>query len=412
MLKTLKLRLYPTQEQERLFHEAVGASKFTYNYVIRTQQANYAIGNKFITYYDLKKQFNQYKQTVPFLLACSSETLIGALRDAFTAYDNFFDTKQKKRSGYPKFRGRFDKKFYTRYDRLKAGINLDSEKDKATISRALKGQSSDYDISKRVRLDRIGWVKVAEPERLRGHTKFQNPRVKYDGKHWNLTVSVEFEPEEVQHTDEVVGIDLGIKDLAIASNGRVYKNINKSVKMRKLEKRKKRLQRQSSRKYQAQRVKGTAVVKGERFKKSNNQRKLEKRIAAISKKQSNIRRTYIQQVVADIVKTHPRAIVMESLNTAGLMKNHKLARSIQEQNWRYFTEHTRWKCLQTQTDFIQAGRFYASSKTCNVCGNVKHNLTLRDRVYTCEECGHVEDRDLNASHNLRDYGKNLLPNAA
>ena len=411
MLKTLRVRLYPTHEQEKLFHSFVGCSKFVYNYVIRNQQENYKAGGKFIKYFDFKKQFTQAKKEYPFLLECSNQTLDGAMRDAYKAFENFFDKSRKKLSGYPKFRSRYEKKFYVRYDKLKAGINLNPIKDKNTISRALKNKPANFDITKRVYLECIGWVKVSESERFIGITSFKNPRVKFDGKHWYLTVAVEASPEVTLLTDEVIGVDLGVKELAITSDGRHYANVNKSAKMRKLEKQKKRLQRQSARKYKAQRQSGTAVIKGEHFKKSNNQKKLEARISSLSRRQANIRNTYMCQVVSDLVKTHPRAIAMENLNVTGMLKNGKLSRSIQEQTFGAILNQTEWKCKQVCIEFLQADRFYPSSKRCNACGYVHKELKLSDRIYICPSCGHRKDRDANAADNLRDYGKLLLTTA-
>lgn len=411
LLKTLKVRLYPTQEQEKLFHSFVGCSKFVYNYVIRKQKENYEQGNKFINYYDFKKLFTQDKKEHSFLLECSNQTLDGTMRDAFKAYENFFDKSRKKLSGYPKYRTRYEKKFYTRYDKVKFGINLDAVKDRNTISRALKNKPPDYDITKRVYFERIGWVKVAEPERFIGINSFKNPRVKFDGKYWYLTVAVELHSPKITHTEEVLGVDLGVKELAIVSNGSRYANVNKSVKMQKIEKRKKRLQRQSSRKYQAQQTKGTAIQKGEKFKKSNNQKKLEAKIAKLSRKQANTRRTHICQAVTDLVKTHPRAIVVENLNVVGMLKNGKLAQSIQEQTFGAFLKQAEWKCTQLGIELIKADRFYPSSKTCNSCGYIHKELKLSDRIFKCPSCGYVKDRDENAADNLRDYGKLLLQTA-
>ena len=343
-----------------------------------------------MTYFEFKRQFTQDKKGYPFLLECSNQTLDGAMRDAFKAYENFFDKSRKKPSGYPKYRTRYAKKFYVRYDKLKAGINLDAANDKNTISRALKGKAVGFDITKRVYLECIGWVKVAEPERFIGIKSYKNPRVKFDGKYWYLTVAVKSEPKHILLTDEVIGVDLGIKELAVTSGGKHYANINKTAKMRKLEKKKKRLQKQTARKYQARRSDGTAVTKGEKFEKSKNQKKPEAKIAVLYRRQANIRHTHMCQAVSDLVKTHPKAIVMENLNVMGMLKQ------------------TKWKCTQLGIEFIQADSFYPSSKRCNACGYVHKELKLSDRTYECPGCGYTKDRDENAANNLRDYGKLLL----
>jgi transposase, IS605 OrfB family, central region len=138
---------------------------------------------------------------------------------------------------------------------------------------------------------------------------------------------------------------------------------------------------------------------------------LESKIAQLSRKQRNIRQTYTRQIVSDLVKTHPRAIVMESLNVKGMLRNGKLARSIQEQTWGLFLGQMSWKCLQDSTEFRQVSQFYPSSKTCNACGYMYKDLKLSDRVFNCPCCGYTKDRDSNAADNLRDYGKLLLTTA-
>jgi putative transposase len=344
--------------------------------VIRQQKALYEAEKKFLPQPEFQRNLIQLKKDNPWLSSISRQTLIIAMKDCYTAYSRFF----RHISEYPTFRSRFHKSFYTRYDKVK------------------------FDGDRRVYFESIGWIKVSEPERIVDVLKFKNPRVKYSGKHWYLTFGVDFEPEESKTTDEVIGIDLGIKKLAIASNGNRYKNINNSSNIKKLTKRKKRLQRKSSRKYQDGRDKpNSKIEKGEKVKKSKNQKKIERQIAVLSQRLTNTRHTYMCQVISDLVKTHPKAIVMESLKVSNMLKNGKLSRSIQEQSFGAFLRQMEWKCKQLGIEFIQVPWNYPSSKRCNSCGHIYKDLKLNQRAYTCESCGSEIDRDLNASYNLRDY---------
>ena len=241
---------------------------------------------------------------------------------------------------------------------------------------------------------------MAEHERVPTDAKYYNPRISFDGLNWFLTVGIDFEaPETVTSTNDGIGIDLGVKDLAVCSSGHVYKNINKTSRVRRLKKKQRRLQRKISRKYEKDK-------KGGRYQKTRNIIKSEKQLLRITHKLTDIRKNYIHQVTTEIIKREPSFIVLENLNVMAMMKNKHLAKAIQEQKLSEFYMIMRYKCEWNSIKLITADRFYASSKTCSVCGNIKKDLKLSDRTYHCEHCGAVIDRDFNA--NLYYYGKSVI----
>ena len=225
--------------------------------------------------------------------------------------------------------------------------------------------------------------------------KYTNPRISYDNKYWYLSVGIEEEMPVVQLTGESLGIDVGIKELAVCSNGMTFKNINKSKEVRRLKKSLKRKQRQCSRKYEKNK-------KGKEYVKTKNIAKLENQIKLIHRRLSNIRLNYIHQVTRMIVKTKPSRIVMEDLNIKGMMKNKHLSKAIAEQCLYDFKLKMKYKCEFCGIDFVEADRYYPSSKLCSCCGSIKKDLKLKDRIYKCS-CGLNINRDYNASINLSRY---------
>lgn len=310
----------------------------------------------------------KYSDSCSWLQSYNSETIKQAVKDMLRAYSNFFKGK-----GFPKYKkkGRCKDGFYVRYDKI---YSVDE---------------------KHIKFPNLKTpIKISEPFLFKkGLVK--NPRVSFDGKYWYLSFSYKVEPIQEELTDEVLGIDLGVKDLAILSSGVRYRNINKDNNVIRLEERKRRLQRQLSRMYEKNK-------QGNRYIKTNNIRKLEQKIRLIDRRLSNIRKTYVHQVTAEIVKTKPSCIVMENLSIKNMMKNKHLAKSIQSQLFYFFRQ-----CIEYKSQFYGSIRFmltkrtYPSSKKCSSCGTVKKFLSLSDRIYRCECCGLVLDRDLNAAYNLR-----------
>ena len=367
-MKTIKVRLKPTIEQTEQLYKSSGTNRFVYNWTLDRQQENYKAGNKFLNDGVLRKEITQLKKTEEFqwLSEVSNDVAKQAVKDACNAYKKFF----KGQSEFP----RLESKKTTR-------PSFDNDTSKLKLKR------------KSVLLSKIGWVKTSE--QIPVAKKYFNPRVTFDGKYWYLSVSFACKQESVELTDESIGVDLGIKDLAVCSNGMIFKNINKSVTVKKKEKRLRRLQRKVSRKYQMNK-------QGGKFVKTHNIIKIEKEICLLQRSLTNIRKNHLHQSTTSIVKTKPRRIVLEDLNVSGMMKNKHLAKAIQKQGFYEFRRQLTYKCDWSGIELIIADRYYPSSKTCSSCGIIKKDLKLSDRLYSCE-CGMKIDRDLNASLNLAKY---------
>lgn len=373
MIKSFRIKLHPTREQEQKLWQSAGTARWAYNWTLGKQKGNYKDGGKFINDGELRKELTQLKKIPEYkwLNNVSAQIPKQAVKDACIAYQRFFKGQVK----LPKFKSRkhSEPSFYQRYDKVK------------------------YKNS-RVVLEKIGWVKITEPLPV---GEYSNPRVKYDGLNWYLAAGVKVEqPVLDMSITEPIGIDLGIKELAVISTGEVVKNINKTKEVRRLNKKLKRLQRQASRQYKKLKKQG-----GEnRYEKTSNLLKLEKLILKIHYRLKNIRTNHIHQSTSKLVKAKPEYIVIEDLNVSGMMKNKHLARAIQEQKLYEFRRQLEYKCQWYGVRLIIADRFFPSSKMCSQCGQIKKDLKLSNRVYSCE-CGLRIDRDLNASINLREYGK-------
>lgn len=243
------------------------------------------------------------------------------------------------------------------------------------------------------------WIRLAEEGYIPVGVKYLNPRVTFDGLNWYISVSVEIpDTKDIKRPEtDGIGIDLGIKEFATCSDGTIFHNVNKTTKIRKLEKRKRRLQRSLSRKYQMNK-------KGESYCKTSNIRKEENRLRKLDKRLKNIRQDSIIRVAVSITGRKPMFVVMEDLDVKGMLSNKRLARHIQGLSFKAARNWMEWMCKKEDIPFILADRWFASSKICHKCGHVKKDLTLKDRVYKCDKCGYKSDRDLNAALNLRQYG--------
>lgn len=377
MIKSLKIRLLPTEEQNILMFKSTGIARFTYNWGLNRWQELHDNGEK-TSVAGIKKEFNntiKKDQNYKWLYEVSGQITAQAFKDLGTAFNNFFKGTAK----YPNFKSKrkSKKSFYVRYDAI-------TFKDGT------------------VNLEKIGKVKYSTNYKIPNLPSYVNPRCHFDGKYWCLSFGYEQNENQVKLNKNLsIGIDLGIKDLAICSNGITIKNINKTAVVTRLEKRLKRLKRQVSRKYDKLK-KGKIFKKGEYLIKTQNIIKLERKIKLIYRRLTNIRNNHIHQATNKIIKFYPHRIVMEDLNISGLMKNKHLAKSIQEQKFFEFVRQIKYKCEFNGIEFIQADMFYPSSKTCSNCGSIKKDLKLKDRVYKCS-CGLSINRDLNASINLSKY---------
>lgn len=376
-MKSLKIRLYPTKEQEILFYKHINCQRYIYNWALNLNNELYRKNKKKYSSTVLCKMLTQYKKQEVWLSEVSNATLKESIRNLDKAYTNFY----KGRANLPKFKSKKKSKlnFYSRYDKIKFYKN------------------------NTVNLEKIGKVKYKSSYdiALTQIVKFSNPHVSYNGRCWILTVGVSVDSEMHKLTNEVIGIDLGIKELAICSNGMMFKNINKDLAIKKLEKRLKRLQRKVSKKYELNK-------EGRSYRKSNNIIKLENKINRLYRKLHNIRLNYIHQTTSTIVKTKPCMVVMEDLCIKDMMKNKSIAKYVSKLGLYEFIRQMKYKCEWNNIKFIQVDRYYPSSKICSNCFNIKKDLKLSDRTYYCEKCGLTIDRDFNASINLMNYGKSLL----
>ena len=371
MILSKKVRLYPSEIQEKKLWQSVGTARFIYNWTLSKQEENYKNGGKFISDGVLRKELTQLKKSeLSWLNEVSNNVSKQAVKDACNAYKRFFNGLSDK----PRFKSRrkSKKSFYNDNIKLKVKEN------------------------RLVNIEKVGWIKTNE--QLPIGVKYSNPRISYDNKYWYISVGIEKEEVKEDLTDVSLGIDLGLKILAICSDGTVFKNINKSNVVRKIEKRLKRLkrlQRQVSRKYEQNK-------KGKEYVKTKNIIKLEKQIQQVHRRLANIRNNYLHKTTTSIVKTKPYRVVIEDLNIKGMMKNKHLSDAIRKQGFYEFKRQLEYKCKFRGIELVVADRFYPSSKTCSQCGKVKKDLKLKDRVYNCS-CGLSIDRDLNASINLSRY---------
>ena len=375
--------LLPNNKQRTKLFQCFGVNRFAYNWALNRQQENYKNGGKFISAFDLQKEFVQLKSLPEYswLNQYSSVVPEMAIIDACNAYKNFFRGNSK----FPKFKSK---------EKSRPSFYVHGNKIEFTDTHVKLMKLSD---STRKNRRRLNWVKLAETGIVPTNCKYSDPRVTFDGINFWLSVAIEVENSNETPTNEGIGIDLGVKDLAICSDGHVYRNINKTKEVKRLEKKKRRLQRKLSKKCVAN-----------KYEKTKNILKLEKELLRLNHRLTNIRQNYIHQVTAEIINRKPSFISLEELNVFGMMKNRHLAKAIQEQSFYSFKAILSYKAKSNNIQIIEVPRFYPSSKTCSVCGTVKSDLKLSDRVFICPECGNKMDRDLNASMNLKNYGLSAL----
>ena len=255
-------------------------------------------------------------------------------------------------------------------------------------------------MSKKRNKQQLNWIRLCEKGRIPTDCKYLNPRFTYDGIYWYVSVSVEVPDTSDTITNDGEGIDLGLKDLAICSDGNTYPNINKTQRVKKLEKRKRRLQRSISRRYELNK-------KGECYCKTRNIAKRQRELLKVSRRLTNIRHNHIHQITSEIVKRKPSFICIEDLNVSGMMKNKHLSKAVQQQGLYEFRRQIEYKSTWNHIPVIIADRYFPSSKLCSCCGTIKSDLKLSDRIYRCN-CGNIIDRDVQASLNLKRYGETVL----
>ena len=380
MIKTYKIKLKPNNKQKTKMLQFCGAKRFAYNWALNKQKENYASGGKFISDCELRKQFTQLKKTEEYrwLYSISNNVTKQAIKDCCMAYKRFFSGIGKK----PKFKSK-------RTDR--PSFYVDNMKIKFT-STSVKLEN--ITTSKKKNKAKLNWIRLSEKNKIPTDCKYINPHVVYDGINWFICVGIEIKDNLEEPINNGIGIDLVIKDLAICSDGNTYKSINKTQNIKKLEKRKRRLQRSINKKYLNNK-------KGGRYYKTSNIIKSEKKLLKLNHRLTNIRNNYLHKVTSEIINRKPKFITIEDLNVSGMMKNKHLSKAIQQQKLYEFRKQLEYKCKWNNIELRIVDRYYPSSKLCHNCGQIKSDLKLSDRIYKCD-CGYEEDRDYNASLNLRD----------
>ena len=377
LLKSFKTEINPTEEQKARIRRTIGTCRYVYNFYLGHNKALHDNGEKFMT----GKSFslwlnNEYIPDNPdktWIREVYSKAVKKSIEDGCTAFTRFF----KHQSDFPKFKkkGKSDVKMYF-----------------------VRNNPKDCQCERhRLKIPTLGWVRIKEkgyiPTTKDGYM-IRSGTVSVKAGRFYVSVLVEIPDINIDNnSNEGIGIDLGLKDFAIVSNGKTYRNINKSAGLKKLEKQLIREQRSLSRKYEN-------LKKGESTQRANIQ-KQKLKVQKLHHKMDNIRTDYINKTIAEIVKTKPSYITIEDLNVKGMMKNRCLSKAVASQKFYEFRTRLKAKCDENGIELRVADRFYPSSKTCHHCGSVKKNLKLSDRIYRCE-CGYVADRDLNAALNLKD----------
>ncbi len=376
MLKSFRTEIYPTPEQKVKINKIIGTCRYIYNFYLSHNKALHDQGEAFMS----GKAFsvwlnNEYIPDNPdkaWIKEVYSKAVKKSIEDGCLAFTRFF----KHQSGFPKFKkkGKSDVKMYF-----------------------VKNNPKDCICERhRIKIPALGWVRLKEKGYIpttKDGWKIKSGTVSIKADRYYVSVVVEI-PDTKPFCDsgEGIGIDLGLKDFAIVSNGKTYKNINKSAKLKKLEKQLRRAQRCLSRKYEN-------LKKGESTQKNIQKQRL--KLQKLYQRIDNIRTDYMNQTIAEIVKTKPSYITIEDLNVKGMMKNRHLSKAVASQKFYEFRTKLKNKCDENGIELRVVDRWYPSSKLCHCCGAIKKDLKLSDRIYRCN-CGYIADRDYNASLNLRD----------
>ena len=377
MLKSFKTEIDPTEEQKIKIHKTIGTCRYIYNFYLFHNKERYDAGERFMS----GKSFsvwlnNEYLPGHPeyfWIREVSSKSVKNAIENACTAFSRFFHHQ----TSFPRYKkkGRSDVKMYF-----------------------VKNNPKDCLCERhRIKIPTLGWVRLKEkgyiPTSKDGYV-IRSGAVSMKAGRYYVSALVDIPaPEADGNFTDGIGIDLGLKDFAVVSNGTVYRNINKTARIRKLEKQLRRAQRKLSRKYESLK-KGETTQRANICKQKLKVQKLHHRI-------ENIRTDHINKVISEIVKTKPSHITIEDLNISGMMKNRHLSKAVASQKFYEFRTKLKTKCAEYGIELRVVDRWYPSSRICHCCSCIKKDLKLSDRIYRCT-CGYIEDRDLNAARNLRD----------
>ena len=377
MLKSFKTEINPTKEQIIKINKTIGTCRYIYNFYITYNKKLYENNEKFMS----GKSFsvwinNEYIPNNPdkqWIKEVSSKSIKKSIENGYTAFLKFF----KHKSNFPKFK----------------------KKNNSNVKMYfVKNSKTDCLIERhRIKVPTLGWIRLKEKGYIltsKYGFVIKSGTISYKAGRYYISVLIDMPEQDKQiNNNPGIGIDLGLKDLAICSDGSIYQNINKTNNVKKIEKKLKREQRKLSRKI-------ISIKKGESTQKNFVKQKL--KVQKLYQKLTNIRTDYLNKTINSIVKTKPSFIVIEDLNVSGMMKNKHLSKAVAQQKFFEFKTKLINKCKENNIELRVVDRWYPSSKLCHNCGHIKKDLKLKDRTYICSECGYVEDRDINASLNLRD----------
>ena len=377
MLKSFKTEINPSEEQKVKIRKTIGTCRFIYNFYLAHNKELHENGEKFMSSNKFRVWLNnEYVPKHPeysWIKEAYSKAVTQAVNNGQTAFTRFFNHK----SAFPRLKkkGKSDVKMYF-----------------------VKNNPKDCRCERhRINIPSLGWVRIKEkgyiPTTKDGYV-IKSGHVSIKADRYYVSVLIEIPDNRIaNNSNEGIGIDLGLKNFAVVSNGTSYKNINKSAKLKKLEKQLIREQRSLSRKYEN-------VKKGGSTQRANIQKQRLK-VQKLHHRIDNIRTDYINKTIAEIVKTKPSYITIEDLNVSGMMKNKHLSKAVASQKFYEFRTKLQAKCNENGIELRVVDRWFPSSKTCHCCGAIKKDLKLSDRTFTCD-CGYIEDRDFNAALNLRD----------
>ncbi|WP_415314077.1 RNA-guided endonuclease InsQ/TnpB family protein [Clostridium perfringens] len=392
MKRAYKMEINPTDEQKSKIHQTIGVSRFVYNFYIARNKEIYEREGKFVSGMDFSKWLNnEYipnNQDKNWIKEVSSKATKQAIMNGDKTFIDFF----KKAKGFPKFK---------------------KKKNQDVKAYFPKNNKTDWTLERhRVKIPTLGWVRLKEFGYIPVNLIIKSGTVSQKADRYYVSILVEERDIKISNSNtgmkisntnnEGLGIDLGIKEFAVCSDGIKFKNINKTSIIKKVEKNLKREQRKLSRKYESLKIRNKKE-KGGNVTRQNIQKQIVK-VQKLHQRLTNIRTDYINKIVSSIIKQKPSYITIEDLNVKGMMKNKHLSKAIASQKFFEFKTKLMSKCKQNDVELRIVDRFYPSSKTCSQCGKVKKDLKLSDRIYKCN-CGLTIDRDLNASINLKNAKK-------
>ncbi|HFC9288460.1 TPA: RNA-guided endonuclease InsQ/TnpB family protein [Clostridium perfringens] len=379
MKRAYKIEINPTAEQKSKIHQTIGVSRFIYNFYIAHNKEIYDREGKFVSGMDFSKWLNnEYipnNKDMKWIKEVSSKATKQAIMNGDKAFRDFF----KGAKGFPRFK---------------------KKKNQDVKAYFPKNNKTDWTIERhRVKIPTLGWIRLKEFGYIPVNSIVKSGTVSQKADRYYVSILVEENDKKVyKSTNEGVGIDLGVKEFVVCSDGIKFKNINKTSTVKKIEKKLKREQRKLSRKYESLKIRNKNIKEG-RATRQNIQKQVVK-VQKLHQRLTNIRTDYINKIVSSIIKQKPSYITIEDLNVKGMMKNKHLSKAIASQKFFEFKTKLTFKCKENHIELRIVDRFYPSSKTCSNCGEIKQDLKLSDRIYKCD-CGLTIDRDLNSSINLK-----------